>query len=376
MKKTVYNGIDNIAAVRGMLSGARIGLITGPTGVDRSLRHTSEIIASLTRLTALFSPEHGIRGENQAGGGDAVHRDPDTGATVYPIYGSVTAPTPDMLDKVDIMLYDMQDVGARFYTYLTTLTRSMQVCAARQIPFIVFDRMNPVSLSRVEGNVLSERFASFVGEYAVPVRYGLTVGEYAIYINEKKHLGCQLTVVPCEGLDRRLYFDDTDLCFVPPSPNIPTVDSAVCYLGTCIFEGTNLSEGRGTTKPFELIGAPWVDSRELTARLSRYRMDGVIFRRAFFTPVYSKYSGERCEGVEIHITDREHFQPVEAGLRLFDELRAICPEMMITQGIDHLFGDDKLRTEYIGGERIDAFLTYNENRLRSFRDACFEYRLY
>jgi len=240
----------------------------------------------------------------------------------------------------------------------------------------VLDRMNPIGLVQMEGNILDERFASFVGEYAVPTRYGLTIGEFARYINASHHLGCDLHVVACGNLTRELYFDDTDLPFVLPSPNIPTIDTALNYIGTCIFEATNISEGRGTTKPFELIGAPFIDSRELCRRMASHHFDGVMFRRAFFTPTFSKHKGELCEGLQIHVTDRSVYRPYAVGLHLFNEIRTLCPEFRMLNSGAHLFGDEKLRDEYTDRERIDRFLAENEDRLDVFRRESDPYRLY
>jgi uncharacterized protein YbbC (DUF1343 family) len=373
---TVLAGIDNICTVADALTGKRAGLITAPTGVDRFLTPSAQVVSRWCRVEELFSPEHGLYGESQAGAGDSPYVDDVTGIDVIPLYGSRTAPDSDQLSRVDVMLYDIQDVGARYYTYLSTLTRSMKACAAAEVPFIVFDRPGMIGLGQVEGSVLDERFASFVGEYAVPTRYGLTVGEYARYINEEKQIGCALTVVPCEGLRRGMYYDDTGMIFVNPSPNINSVDCAVNYIGTCLFEATNVSEGRGTTTPFSVIGAPWLRAQRLMARMAEYRFDGVRLRRTFFTPVMSKYAGQRCEGVAIHITDRRRYQPFAFGLRLFDEIRALFPEFTVSDGLDRLFGSDRLRCEYIGRRAIDGFLSANAAAVAAYEAASRPYRIY
>lgn len=376
MKAVVNSGTDNINIIDNELRGSKLGLITGPSGVTKTLQPTAERLNTVYRLTALYSPEHGLRGSEQAGGYDSDHRDPDTGIPVFSLAGDNSYPTEEMLSRIEIMLFDIQDVGARYYTYLYTMTRAMKSCAKYKKPFIVLDRMNPIALNRFEGNILNEQFASFVGEYAVPCRYAMTIGEFARYINGEYKLGCELTVVPCEGLTRELYYDDTDLPFVSPSPNIPTVETAIHYIGTCLFEGTNLSEGRGTTHPFELIGAPWLKSSKLCERMKSYGFDGVIFRRAFFTPTFSKYQGQCCEGLQLHITDRDRYQPFEVALRLIDEIRAEYSEFQTTPFIDHIFGDDLLRKKYIGRSSIDDFLTLNENRLSAFRENARKYYLY
>ena len=369
-------GIDNFASVGVKLAGASVGLVTGPSGVNRALRRTSDIIAEKCSLSVLFSPEHGLRGEVQAGGGDKDFTDRSTGAKIIPLFGERTAPDIQTLQKLDYLLFDMQDVGARYYTYLSTMTDCMSACAAAGTPMIVFDRPNPLSLSRVGGSMLDERFSSFIGRYAVPTRYGLTIGEYAHYINETRHIGCDLSVVPCEGLTKSMYFADTGLCFVNPSPNINSPDCAINYIASCIFEQTNVSEGRGTTLPFCQIGAPWIDSDRLIAAMDSYGFDGVMLRPAFFVPVWGKYAGEVCEGVQMHITDRSHYQPFELGLRLFDEIRSLFPEMKIYNGVDLLFGSDRLRLEYIGRHRIDQFLARNNDVLLRWTEEIRSYRIY
>jgi len=376
MKQKVYAGIDNLITIRDELVGLRLGLVSAPSGVDRNLRPTVDIINENFHLTALFGPEHGFRGEIQAGDHASGFRDPEYGVPVHSLYGSHIAPTPEMLERIDAVLFDIQDVGARYYTYLSTLAEVMKVCAIMKIPVYVFDRPNPIGLDRLEGNVLDERFSSFVGNYAIPVRYGMTIGEYGGYINAVKNIGCELTVVPCEGLKRTDYFEDTGMIFVPPSPNIPTPESALNYIGTCLIEGTNLSEGRGTTHPFDLIGAPWLRAAPLIEKLNGYGFDGVIFRRAYFTPSYSKYCGVMCEGIQLHITDPKRYQPFEVAMRMIDEIRANFADFKFTDTIDRLFGDDKLRTEYIGREKIDAFLAQNEVRIEKFKNEAKEYYLY
>ena len=245
MKQKVLNGIDRIETVDFVLKGQRLGLITNPSGVRKNLTPTYRYLYEHYKLTALFAPEHGILGNTEAGGAVDHMTETETGLPVYSLYGKIKAPDAKMFSQIDVLCFDIQDVGARFYTYLYTMTRSMAAAAAAGKPFVVFDRINPVSLSAVEGEILVESYASFVGEYAVPVRYGMTVGEFARYINETRKIGAELYIAPCQGLTRKLYFDDTDLLFIPPSPNIPTVQTALAYLGTCFFESVeNISEGR------------------------------------------------------------------------------------------------------------------------------------
>jgi len=377
MIKTVQAGIDNLITVKDELASCRVGLVTGPSGVDRFMRPTAEIIAENFQLVSLFGPEHGVRGNAQAGESTSSYRDDELGVQVYSLYGERKAPTREMLDRLDAVLFDMQDVGTRYYTYMWTLCEVMQSCAAAGVPLYVFDRPNPIGLERIEGNILDEEYASFVGKYAIPARYGLTIGEFACYINETKCIGCNLTVVPCEGLDRSMLYGDMGLPFVMPSPNIPTPESALNYVGTCLIEGTNLSEGRGTTHPFDLIGAPWLKSDVLCRQMNSYGFEGVMFRRAYFTPSFSKYAGEVCEGLQLHITDPRHYQPFEVAMRLIDEIRANFRDFKWNEHhIDRLFGDNKFRTEYIGRDRIDAFLSLNDERIEAFRQSIRSYYIY
>ena len=318
MKKTVLQGIDN-ENEHGILSGKRLGLITNNAAVTKDLRQNFEYLNKHFRLAALYSPEHGLYGAAQAGAGFVeAEREPLTGCPVYSLYNGLTAPTDEMLENVDVLCFDMQDVGARFYTYLYTMTRSMKVAARLGKPFVVFDRVNPIGLEKVEGEILDEKNASFIGEYAVPHRYGLTIGEFARYINAEKGIGAELYVIPCVRLRRSDYFSDTHLTFVPPSPNMPTTDTALVYPGTCIFEGVrNMSEGRGTTRPFEMIGAPYVDEFTLCDYMNRLGFEGVTARRVRFTPTFSKFAGEVCRGIQIHVTDKRAFSPFEYGVYLF-----------------------------------------------------------
>jgi len=377
MKRTIQAGIDNLITVKDELAGCHVGLVTGPSGVDRNLKPTAEIIAENFQLTALFGPEHGIRGSAQAGESTGSFRDRELGVQVYSLYGERKAPTREMLDRLDVMMFDMQDVGSRYYTYMWTLCEVMQSCADADVPLYVFDRPNPIGLERIEGNMLDEEYSSFVGKYSIPARYGLTIGEFAGYINDVKHIGCNLTVIPCEGLDRSMMYEDMDIPFVAPSPNIPTPEAALNYVGTCLFEGTNLSEGRGTTLPFSLIGAPWLRSEVLCRQLNTYGFEGVLFRKAYFTPTFSKYAGEVCEGIQLHITDPRRYQPFEVAMRIIDEIRMSFHDFKWNEHhIDRLFGDNKFRTEYIGRDRIDAFLSMNEERLEVFRQSIRSYYIY
>lgn len=348
---TVLSGLDRLDTMENRLKGKRLGLMTNQTGMDSRFRSAIDLIHAKYHLTALFAVEHGIRGNVQAGEDYETQPDPETGVPVYAVYGKTHRLTAEMLDAFDILIFDMQDVGARFYTYLYALSFAMEECAKAGKPVVVLDRVNPLGGERIEGPVLDERFASYVGMYALPTRYGLTIGEYAQWVKHHLRLDAlDLTVVPLQGWHRRDYLDDLNLPWVAPSPNCATFHAALCYIGTCIFEGTNLSEGRGTTLPFEYIGAPWIDAPELSRRMEKRNLPGLYFRPVYFTPTFSKFAGQPCAGVQVHITDRQTANLVEGGLALLDEVRALYPNQVsfLPSGegyfIDKLLGTDAYRT--------------------------------
>ena len=326
MKIKVNNGIDNLEEYAQVFEGKRLGLITSPTGVNKKLVSTIDILHENYNLVALFSPEHGVRGDIQAGVKVDDYIDHATGIPVYSLYGDKRKITKEMLSNIDLLVFDIQDVGARFYTYLYTLTCAMEACNENSKPIVVLDRINPLGGKIVQGNTLEMGFESFVGKYPIPTRYGLTIGEFAQYINSKFKINANLTVVPCTGWNRDLYYDETDLVWIQPSPNIPTIDSAFIYSGTCIFEGTNLSEGRGTTKPFEMLGAPWLNNKRLIEIMNDKNYDGVMFREVYFTPTFSKHASDLCSGIQIHVTDRNKFNPFILALDILLEIKAMHSE--------------------------------------------------
>ena len=332
------------------MMGKRVGLMTNQTGIDRYFRSGIDLLNTRYHLTALFAVEHGIRGDAQAGEHYETRPDPVTGVPVYAVYGKTHRLTEEMLDTFDVFCFDMQDVGARFYTYLYALSFAMEECAKAGKPVVVFDRVNPLGGERVEGTVLDTRFSSYVGMYPLPTRYGLTIGEYALWVKDHLKLDLDLTVIPLEGWKREDYLDALDIPWVAPSPNCATFHAALAYIGTCVFEGTNVSEGRGTTLPFEYIGAAWIDARTLEKRMEKRCLPGLHFRAAYFTPTFSKYSGQPCAGVQVHITDRRSADVVAGALTLLDEIRALYPDRLEwvsnTPGsyfIDKLLGTDSYR---------------------------------
>lgn len=336
---------------------SRVGLVTNPTGVLPNLRPTYDVLAELYTLAALFSPEHGVRGDVDAGGDVPDYVDSATGLPVYSTYGPGREAAYRKMAELDCVFFDMQDVGARYYTYQYTMAEAMEACAAAGVPFVVLDRP-PMIGCIPQGNILDPGFSSFVGKYPTAVRTGLTIGEFARFINQTEGIGCALTVVPCIGVTRGLYYDETALPFVPPSPAIPTVDCALVYPGTCLLEGTNLSDGRGTAKPFELIGAPWLRARDAIAALYALPHEGCLYREAYYTPYSAKFRGERCCGIQIHVTDRAAFRPFETAVRMLSVIRAQNPEFAYTNPDfeSSLFGSGALVSDAFDCEQYIASL--------------------
>jgi len=308
-----------VARRGGPLRGPRLGLICNPTAVDARLRHAADLLAALpgVRLAALFGPEHGVRGDAQYMAAVGEERDPRTGLPAFSLYGETAAslaPAPAQLRGLDALCFDVQDVGSRYYTYQATMLRCMEAAARAGLGFVVLDRPNPIGGLLVEGPALRPGFESFCGLHDLAPRHGLTVGELAWLFREERGLDLDLTVVECQGWRRGVPFGETGLPWVFPSPNMPTPGTALVYPGMCLLEGTNLSEGRGTTRPFELYGAPWLDGHRLASDLAAARLPGVAFRPASFVPTWDKHAGARCHGVELHVLDPAAFRPFRTGL--------------------------------------------------------------
>jgi len=377
----VLCGIDNLSSVDSVLRGRRIGLMTNPTGVDHRLRSTIDILHHAYTLTALFSCEHGVRGDVQAGLHIASAPDPETGVMVYSVYGASHHLTDEMLDTFDVLVYDIQDVGARFYTYIYSLSYAMEDCARAGKTVVVLDRPNPLGCDRVEGTLLDERVNSFVGKYAMPTRYGLTVGEYALWVRDYLQLNLELHVAPLLGYARSMRYEDTGLAFVPPSPNCATLHAANTYIGTCIFEGTNVSEGRGTVLPFEYIGAPFIDAPVLEKKMNAMKLPGVIFRRAYFTPQFNKHAGAQCAGVQVHLTDPRTAVPFSIGLYLLEAVREMHAEHLEWRGIedaqyktiDKLLGTDDYR---LGRMNADELIAAHRERILAWQEDSRQHWLY
>jgi uncharacterized protein YbbC (DUF1343 family) len=302
-----------------LVRNQRLGLICNQASVDHAFVHAADRLQANPAfdLRVLFGPQHGIRGDVQDNMIESAHAsDRKTGLPVYSLYSETREPTEDMLRDVDTLVFDMQDVGCRIYTFVYTLANCMRAAKKLSKRVIVCDRPNPISGNHVSGNVLESDYASFVGQFPVPTRHGMTVGELARLFNEHFHIGCDLEIVPMSGWQRQFWHDETDAPWVLPSPNMPTLDSATVFPGTVHFEGTQVSEGRGTTRPFELIGAPYIDPDEYASSLNELNLPGVFFRACVFQPTFQKHEGISCGGVQIHVLDREIYEPVFAGVAM------------------------------------------------------------
>jgi uncharacterized protein YbbC (DUF1343 family) len=335
-----------------LLRGSTVGAILNPTSVDPELRHLADLLhqAPGVRLAALFGPEHGVRGDAQYLEEIGAGVDPRTGVREHSLYGKDFAsltPRDEDLKELDALLFDIQDVGSRYYTYLATMGLAMQAAAKRKLRFVVLDRPNPIGGVAVEGGVVQPGFESFVGLWPIAARHGLTAGECARLLNQD--IRCDLQVVEMEGWRREMLHDETGLPWVMPSPNMPTLDTALVYSGMCLLEGTNLSEGRGTTRPFELWGAPWLDGARLAEALAAEKLPGARFRPCAFTPTWDKHRGARCQGVQIHLTDRRGLQPVRLGVACIVHARAQDPSRFRWRTEKYEFVDHVLAIDLLTG---------------------------
>ena len=339
-----------------LVRGKRVGLVTNQTGIDsHGASDVDVMVARDVRLVALFSPEHGFRGAADPGAAIGFARDSATGLPIYSLYGRTVAPTDSMLDGIDVMIVDLQDVGARYYTYISTAIEVMRASARRGLGVIILDRPNPIG-GAVQGAVLDTAYASFVGRLRVPMRHGLTMGELARLANAELAIGASLTVIPVEGWARAAYFDATGLPFVPPSPNLRSLESLIHYPGTCLFEGTNLSVGRGSNAPFEQIGAPWLDADDVLKRLRGAGRNGVVFEPVSFTPARpgdGKYADTTLAGIRLRVTDRSRYDPTVTAVYLLAAIRGAHRARLefVPRHFDRLAGSSALR---VGLERGDS----------------------
>ncbi|MFJ7307868.1 exo-beta-N-acetylmuramidase NamZ family protein [Peribacillus frigoritolerans] len=381
-KQKVSPGIEVLLKdEKNVLSGKKVGLITNPTGIDSKLTSIVDLLHDDPdiNLTALFGPEHGVRGDAQAGASVEYYIDEKTGLPVYSLYGKTKKPTPEMLKDVEVLVFDIQDVGTRYYTYIYTMAYAMEAAKENDIPFIVLDRPNPLGGESVDGPVLEPEFSSFVGLYPIPLKHGMTVGELATFFNKEFKIGADLKVIKMKGWKRDMDYDDTGLPFVLPSPNMPTVSTTFVYPATGLIEGTNVSEGRGTTKPFELIGAPYINSDELAGKLNGLRLPGVKFRAASFTPTFSKHAGKLSHGVEVYITDREEFKAVPTGLHIIKTIQDLYPgdfEFLAANNFNLLIGNGWVMSRIKDGSSVNEILKEYQVKQDAFKKVRKNYLLY
>jgi len=389
-----------------LVKGKKVGLITNSSGVDSRLQSTIDLFRNNPdiQLVALYAPEHGVRGNAQAGEYVPFYMDEKFKIPVFSLYGQSMKPQPGMLKNideymrsfdtthvgkkpessmtkdVDILVYDIQDVGTRIYTYESTMAYAMQACAESGIDFLVLDRPNPINGVDMEGPILEyPKYSSPVGIYPVPLRFGMTIGELAMLYNEKfLEKKARLTVIPMEGWKRDMWYDQTRLPWVIPSPNMPTLDTATVYPGQVFLEGTNVSEGRGTTRPFEFFGAPWIDGNELTRKLNAIGLPGVIFREQWFNPTFSKFKGESCGGAQIHVTDRNRYRSLETTLHIIKTIRDVYPDKFEfhEKYFDKIMGTSKVREAMLKGIAVKDIVAGFEDGLKMFSDERQPFLLY
>jgi uncharacterized protein YbbC (DUF1343 family) len=336
----------------GMLGGRRVGVVANPASVDGSFRHVVDRAASEPGVTlaAVFGPQHGFRADLQDNMIESPHaRDARRRVPVYSLYSETREPTAEMLAGLDALVIDLQDVGARIYTFVYTMANCLRAAARHGVPVIVCDRPNPIGGVAVEGPTLVEGYESFVGLFPIPMRHGMTIGELARLFNERFGIGADLEVVPLEGWRREMYWDQTGLAWVMPSPNMPTLDTAVIYPGGVLFEGTQLSEGRGTTRPFELLGAPGIDAEPFAARLNALGIEGAHFRPVVFEPTFHKHAGLECGGCQIHVTDRRSFRPVLAGVAAMGEFHRAAPDRFAWRQPPYEYVHDRMPIDILSG---------------------------
>lgn len=359
------------------LAGKRVGLITNQTGTNHQGDSTVRLMhdSKNVELVALFSPEHGFAGKlDQAVIGDAT--DATTGLKIHSLYGETRVPTPEMLQGIDTLVFDIQDIGTRFYTYISTMGGAMQAAGRHGIEFYVLDRPNPIDAVTVQGPVLDEGQESFVGFHPIALRHGMTIGELAQMFRNERNLDVRLTVIPIEDWSRSDLFDATGRLWINPSPNMRNLTQAVLYPGIGIIETTNVSVGRGTDTPFEVVGAPWINALELAKTLNKIGLAGVRFVPIWFTPSSSKFAGERCQGINIIVTDRSEFHPLRTGLALATTLRQLFPEDWNTKSLNRLLSSQKTLDGILEGKSVDELQSGYQSELDDFKKRRKEFLIY
>lgn len=375
-------GIDHVEEYKEWFADARVGLLTNITGRNSKNQDTIEVLREVCNLTALFAPEHGIRGDFGAGEVVNTYEDPATKLPVYSLYSTEKKRfTQEMLDCFDILVYDIQDIGIRFYTYISTLHHAIEDCGKNQKTLIVLDRPNPLGGNIVEGGILDREYESFVGCYPMPIRYGLTSGEAALMMNEEEGFGCEVKVVPCRGWNRDMLFPEWDKIWIPPSVALTNFDATLIYPGTCFVEGTNLSEGRGTAGPFRMVGAPFMDAEKLMNEFNQVGLEGVMATPIWFTPTASKEKDVKCAGIFFHVTDQKAFRPVTLGVVLLDIIRKLYPNHYQVLP-PYREGGRQMLTLLTGGNRLigdwnrDKVLEEFNEESKAFADYKVKYHLY
>jgi len=373
-----------------VVRGRRVGLICNQSSVNHSFEHAADLLHrhSGFKLIALFGPQHGIRGDVQDNMIETAHgMDRSTGLPVHSLYSETREPTEKMLEDVDVLVFDMQDVGCRIYTFVYTLANCMRVAGRLGKKVVVCDRPNPINGVDVSGNILDPEYASFVGLFPLPTRHGMTVGELAQMFQKQFDIQCELEIIPMKGWERQFWLDDTNAPWVMPSPNMPTLDTATVFPGTVHFEGTQLSEGRGTTKPFELIGAPYIDPEAYATRLAALALPGVIFRSCVFQPTFQKHAKVSCGGVQIHVVDRNAFDPVVAGIALVKVAYDMYPDEFLWKEppyeyvfdknpFDVISGTSKIREAIERGDELDQVTQGWDALASEFKELREPYLLY
>jgi uncharacterized protein YbbC (DUF1343 family) len=389
--RRVVLGLESLCRSRiDLIKGVRVGLVCNQASVDHGLNHSADVLreAEGFNLTALFGPQHGIRGDLQDNMIETPHTtDTETGLPVHSLYSETREPTEEMLRDVDVIVCDLQDVGCRIYTFVYTIANCMRVARRLGKRVVVCDRPNPIGGLAVEGNLLENGFESFVGQYTLPTRHGMTAGELARMFNEHWGIGCELEVVSLEGWSRELWFDETDVPWVLPSPNMPTLDSATVFPGTVHLEGTQMSEGRGTTRPFELVGAPYIEAGEFARILESKGLPGVKFRPTNFQPTFQKHAGTTCGGVQIHVLARQEFKPVLTGVAIIKACLELYGEdfrwkeppyeyVFDKNPFDVISGTDGLRKAFEKGDTLEELEKSWQPGLESFLKERSKYLLY
>ena len=381
MSSIVRTGIDLIdKRWPAKFRSANIGLLLHPASIAGNFSHSADIClrSKKFRVSALFGPQHGIRGETQ----DNMiewnsFRDRKTGTPVYSLYGNMRKPSPEMLSNIDIMVIDLQDIGARYYTFIWTMALVMEACEEQNKAVVILDRPNPINGKAIEGPVLKPEYSSFVGLKRLPVRHGMTIGEIGLYFKDAFYHKLPVEIISMQGWKRDMWFDKTGLPWVLPSPNMPTLETATVYPGICLLEGTNMSEGRGTTRPFEIFGAPYIDPELLTQELEDRRLPGVIFRPLHFIPTFQKHAGKLCGGAQLHITDRERFRPFKTAAAILKAVHDRYPNKLRWNNppyeyekkllpIDILAGTDRFRKDIEQSTPLESMEAWWQTELRDF----------